>query len=102
MYLAYLAQEMMAQGDTETRIAPGTKTKYGAIPLDMQSRVINSELSMIGLEVLKATEQHKKKKPYSPPQQLVTPAVKFLGGILDGTARLSMVVTLSSVDQNGW
>ena len=68
----------------------------------MQSRVINNELSMIGHEVLKATEQHRKKKPYSPPQQLVTPAVKFLGGILDGTARLSMVITLSSADQYGW
>jgi hypothetical protein len=80
-----------------------TEEKYKQlVPVGAQGLVINHELFNLGTEVLKATEQHKKKKPYQAPKAMVTPTIKFLSAILDGKAMLRMCVCLSSAGQNGW
>merc|ERR1712226_1571099 len=66
------------------------------IPAGCQGAVINHELFSLGVEVLKATDQHTKGKAYKSPKAMVTPAIKFLSAILDGKALLSMCVCLSS------
>ena len=77
-------------------------TKIAAIPTGCQALVINMELHGVGAEVLKATDCHLKGRPYLPPKQLVTPAVKFLAACFDGTAMCHMMVCVSSAGQNGW
>ena len=63
---------------------------------------VNFELFLLGKEVLKASECHKKKKPYLSPKKMVTPTIMFLSAILDGKARLAMMVTLSPAGRNAW
>ena len=72
------------------------------IPLNFQTRMINFELFQLGHQVVNATEAHRKRKPYMPPKTMVTPTIKFLAAILDGKARLAMMVTLSPAGRNAW
>lgn len=94
------AVRMMKEGQaSEKDFAKGGKYE---IPLGFQAQVINWELSSLSLEVLKATAQHKKGKPYAPPKSGLSPAIQFLTAIMSGWSRLGMVITLSSSPQNGW
>lgn len=80
-----------------------TQKKLDAmIPLNFQTKVINFELFLLGSEVLKASEAHRKRKPYLAPKKMVTPTIKFLSAIFDGQARLAMCVTLSPAGRNAW
>ena len=72
------------------------------MPINFQTRVINHELFSLGSEVVKASEAHRKGKPYAAPKSMVTPTIKFLSAIMDGKARLAMCVTLSPAGQNAW
>ena len=89
----------VSEKDLQQQFAKGGKLE---MPLGFQAQVINWELSSLSLEVLKATAQHKKGKPYAPPKACVSPAIQFLMAIMTGRARLGMVITLSSSPQNGW
>jgi kinesin family protein 5 len=100
--LAAMKQKQMEAGDTKTTMKPGEKSKFGEIPANMTGKVINGELSAIAVEVLKAKDKYAAGQKYQPPKQLVTPTIQFLGGIFDGSAKLSMVITLSLASSNGW
>merc|ERR1719247_3467629 len=102
MPLAAMKQKSMESGEENMSMKPGAKTKFGEIPNDMTGRVINGELSAIAVEVLKAKDKYAAGQKYQPPKQLVTPTIQFLGGIFDGSAKLSMVITLSLASSNGW
>ena len=71
------------------------------LPLNFQTRVINMELFFLIAEVLKATDCHRKGKPFNT-SPMATPTIKFLSAILDGKARLAMMVTLSPAGRNAW
>ena len=71
------------------------------IPINFQTRMINFELFALGNEVLKASECHRKGKPFNL-TPMATPTIKFLSAILDGKARLAMCVTLSPAGRNAW
>jgi len=64
--------------------------------------LINYELHQLGHEVIKATEQHRKKREYVPMKQLCLPAVQFLGSCFDGSSMLCMLVCLSQASHCGW
>jgi len=70
------------------------------LPIGFQTRVINHELFSLGHEVVKATEANKKGAKWGSP--MASPTIKFLSAILDGRARLAMMVTLSPAGQNAW
>eukprot|EP00908_Phaeocystis_cordata_P004527 Transcript_14904.p2 GENE.Transcript_14904~~Transcript_14904.p2 ORF type:complete len:177 (-),score=99.78 Transcript_14904:158-688(-) len=70
------------------------------LPLGFQTQVINFELFSLGSEVIKATDCNKKGTKWGSP--MATPTIKFLSAILDGKARLAMIVTLSPAGQNAW
>merc|ERR550514_1300792 len=70
--------------------------------LAMQAQMINYELAEMRTQIQFAGEAHAKNKPYSPPRQLATQVVRFILGMLDGSARTGMIVTLSQAPQNGW
>ena len=53
--IANMKQKQMEAGDNKTTFKPGAKSKFGEIPANMTGKIINSELSNIGLEVLRAT-----------------------------------------------
>jgi len=72
------------------------------LPINFQTRMINFELFQLGHQVVNATEAHRKRKPYLPPKACCTPTIKFLSAILDGKARLAMMVTLSPAGRNAW
>ena len=65
--------------------------------LALQAQVINYELHELRSQVYLASEQHKKKKSYTPPT-----AACYLGSTLCGSYRTGMIVTLSQAPQNGW
>jgi len=67
-----------------------------------QGFLINYELFQIRTAVIQATEQHVKKRPYTPPKQCVTMIQQFIGSCLDGRALLGMVITISQAARNGW
>lgn len=71
------------------------------LPINFQTRLINFELFSLGNEVLKASECHRKGKPFKL-NPMATPTIKFLSAILDGRARLAMCVTLSPAGRNAW
>mmetsp|Transcript_49094 Transcript_49094/g.59477 ORF Transcript_49094/g.59477 Transcript_49094/m.59477 type:complete len:490 (+) Transcript_49094:15-1484(+) len=72
------------------------------IPVGCQALVINLELSSIASEVLRATGAHRQGKPYTPPRQLCTETIKFLGGCFDGDSITAMILCLSPAGSNGW
>lgn len=72
------------------------------VPTGAQAFVINWELSQIMTEVKKATEAHRRNKKYTPPRQLATAIIKFLGACFDGNALTSMCLCLSPANVNGW
>jgi hypothetical protein len=100
--MAFVQQMKMESGDETTRVEPGKKSKFGEVPANITGKVINGELSNIAIEVLKATEKHAAGKKYTPPYAMVTPPVKFVSRIFDGTAKLNTVITLSLSGGNGW
>ena len=53
--IASMKRMQMEAGDTKTQLKPGAKSKYGEVPANVTGRVINSELSNISIEVLRAT-----------------------------------------------
>ncbi|EOD38045.1 hypothetical protein EMIHUDRAFT_97942 [Emiliania huxleyi CCMP1516] len=72
-----------------------------AIPIGFQTKMINFELFSLCSEVLKASECHRKGRPFKL-TPMSTPTIKFLSAILDGRARLAMCVTLSPAGRNAW
>lgn len=70
------------------------------VPTGMQAFIINYELSNLATEINKATEAHRKKQPYSPPRQVTTEVIKFIGACLDGTAMTAMCLCLSPANVN--
>ena len=72
------------------------------MPINAQTRIINFELFLLGSEVVKASECHRKAKKYLAPKACVTPTITFLSAIFDGKARLAMCVTLSPAGRNAW
>jgi hypothetical protein len=67
-----------------------------------QASLINFELTMLSNEVRKASENHRKKKKYSPPLQNCPDMIKFLGSCFKGDDLMSMMVALSPSGNNGW
>lgn len=80
-----------------------TQKQFNAcIPINAQTRIINFELFLLGSEVVKASECHRKGKKYLAPKACVTATIMFLSAIFDGKARLAMCVTLSPAGRNAW
>ena len=67
-----------------------------------QAYIINWELSMIATEIARATEAHRKKRPYAPPRQLATDATRFLSSSFNGSALTCLCLCLSPANINGW
>ena len=78
------------------------KQMNALMPINAQTRIINFELFLLGSEVVKASECHRKAKKYLAPKACVTPTITFLSAIFDGKARLAMCVTLSPACNNAW
>lgn len=57
--------------------------------------LINYELHLLGQEIIKATEQHKKRKGHKAMKQWSPPAVQFLSSCFDGSSLLGVVLCLS-------
>jgi len=72
------------------------------VPTGAQAYIINWELSMIATEIARATEAHKKKRPYAPPRQLATDATRFLSSSFNGSALMCLCLCLSPANVNGW
>ena len=64
--------------------------------------VINMELQEIGKEAVVAQGAHKNGKKYSPPKQMATAAMQFVGHNYDASVHVGMVACLSQAPQNGW
>ena len=67
-----------------------------------QAAVINYELAQLAQEVVKATDVHRQKKPYSAPTQVCLPMIQYLAGCFNGKYRLGMLVCLSQALNCGW
>ena len=61
-------------------------SKGKEVPIGAQAYIINWELSMIATEIARATEAHRKKRPYAPPRQLATDATRFLSSSFNGSS----------------
>jgi len=76
--------------------------KEAQVQTGMQAFIINYELSNLATEIQKSTEAHKRKQKYSPPRQVTTEVIKFVGACLGGSAVTSMLLCLSPANVNGW
>lgn len=75
----------------------------GAEPgLADQGIIINYELSQLRTAVVQASEQHQKGLPLLNAKALNTNFVEYAKGCFDGSALLSMIVTLSPAQGCGW
>ncbi len=72
------------------------------ISTDSQTAFINMELSMLGSEILSATECYRKGRPYRTIASLNTDGMRYVGNCLSGKAVVAMVVCLSQAPQCGW
>ncbi|KAK3262660.1 hypothetical protein CYMTET_28492 [Cymbomonas tetramitiformis] len=79
------------------KIAKGEK-----LSIPEQGCLINFELTSLCTEVIIASEQHAKKKPYNPPKALVTDTIRFASATFQGRSLLGMVICISQASQNGW
>lgn len=70
--------------------------------MGIEGGMINFELMSIRDEVVKATEQHSKKKKYLPPKRMTTDTMRFMGTCFTGKALLGVIVCISQSPQNGW
>jgi len=77
-------------------------SKGKQVPIGAQAFIINWELSMIATEIARATEAHRKKRPYAPPRQLATDATRFLSSSFNGSALTCLCLCLSPANVNGW
>jgi hypothetical protein len=83
-------------------IAANLNLRGKDISVFAQASLINFELTMLSNEVRKASENHRKKKKYSPPLQNCPDMIKFLGSCFKGDDLMSMMVALSPSGNNGW
>lgn len=67
-----------------------------------QAAVINYELAELGKEVTRATDIHRKRKPYKPPLQVCTAAIQYLAGRFNGSFKIGMMICLSQAPNCGW
>jgi hypothetical protein len=67
-----------------------------------QGAIINYELSQLRTAVVQASEQHEKGLPLLNAKALNTAFVEYAKGCFDGSALLSMIVTLSPARGCGW
>jgi len=72
------------------------------ISTDTQTAFINMELTMLGSEILSATECYRKGRPYRTIAALNTDGMRYVGNCLSGKAVVAMVVCLSQAPQCGW
>lgn len=77
-------------------------SKGKEVPIGAQAYIINWELSMIATEIARATEAHRKKRPYASPRQLSTDATRFLSSSFNGSAVTCLCLCLSIANINGW
>ena len=77
-------------------------SKGKEVPIGAQAYIINWELSMIATEIARATEAHRKKRPYASPRQLSTDATRFLSSSFNGSAVTCLCLCLSLANINGW
>ena len=87
---------------TSTDMVLWDLSKGKEMPTGAQAYIINWELSMIATEIARATEAHRKKRPYAPPRQLATDATRFLSSSFNGSALTCLCLCLSPANINGW
>ena len=67
-----------------------------------QGFFINYELSELATCVTRATEAHNKKQKFSVSTSLTPPGIQYMSQLMNGSAKMNMIVCLSQAPQNGW
>jgi len=83
-------------------LAIAEKERGGEPSISDQGVLINYELSQLRTAVVQASAQHQKGLPLLNPKGRSTAFVEYAKGCFDGSALLSMIVTLSPARGCGW
>ena len=70
------------------------------VPVGATGSLINFELTSLVTEVNNATARHKAGAKYKSPISVTTDFLRFVGGCLEGRARLGMIIACSAAPSN--